>query len=44
MAQLQHNSWATNAGSAILSIIRGDGKWIELTLHADPLYQGLGVG
>lgn len=41
MAQLQHNMWVTNARSAILSIITGGGKWIEMTIHADPLYQHL---
>ena len=41
MAQLQHNMWVTNARSAVLSIITGGGKWVELTVHADPLYQHL---
>src|SRR5438045_649199 len=41
MAQLQHNMWVANARSAVLSIITGDGKWVELSLHADPLYQHL---
>jgi predicted phage-related endonuclease len=41
MAQLQHNMWVSNARSAVLSIITGGGKWVELTLHADPLYQHL---
>ena len=39
MAQLQHNMWVTNARSAILSIITGGGKWIEMTIPADALYQ-----
>ena len=39
MAQLQHNMWVTNARSAALSIITGGGKWIEMTIPADPLYQ-----
>ena len=39
MAQLQHNMWVTNAKSAVLSIITGGGKWVEITVHADPLYQ-----
>ena len=39
MAQLQHNMWVTNAKSAALSIITGGGKWIELTIPADSLYQ-----
>ena len=41
MAQLQHNMWVTNARSAVLSIITGGGKWVEMTIHADPLYQHL---
>jgi YqaJ-like viral recombinase domain len=39
MAQLQHNMWVTNARSAVLSIITGGGKWIEMTIPADALYQ-----
>jgi hypothetical protein len=31
--------WVTNARSAALSIITGGGKWIELTIPADALYQ-----
>jgi len=41
MPQLQHNMWVANARSAVLSVITGGGKWVELTLHADPLYQHL---
>jgi predicted phage-related endonuclease len=41
MAQLQHNMWVTNATSAALSIITGGGKWVELTIPADSLYQHL---
>ena len=41
MAQLQHNMWVANAKSAVLSIITGGGKWVELTIQADPLYQHL---
>ncbi len=41
MAQLQHNMWVTNARTAVLSIITGGGKWIEMTINADPLYQHL---
>src|SRR6185437_7131789 len=41
MAQLQHNMWVTASRSAVLSIITGGGKWVEITLHADPLYQHL---
>jgi predicted phage-related endonuclease len=41
MAQLQHNMWVINARSAVLSIITGGGKWVEMTIQADPLYQHL---
>jgi len=41
MAQLQHNMWVADARSAVLSIITGGGKWVEMTIHADPLYQHL---
>jgi predicted phage-related endonuclease len=41
MAQLQHNMWVMHSRLAVLSIITGGGKWVELTLHADPLYQHL---
>jgi predicted phage-related endonuclease len=41
MAQLQHNMWVVNARSAVLSVITGGGKWVELKVHADPLYQHL---
>jgi hypothetical protein len=41
MAQLQHNMWVSNVRSSVLSIITGGGKWVELTIHADPLYQHL---
>src|SRR5712672_4636216 len=39
MAQLQHNMWVANARSSVLSIITGGGKWVEMTIFADPLYQ-----
>jgi predicted phage-related endonuclease len=39
MAQLQHNMWVVNARTAALSIITGGGKWIEMAIPADPLYQ-----
>ena len=39
MAQLQHNMWVTNAKSAALSIITGGGKWVEILVPADALYQ-----
>src|SRR6476661_3148435 len=41
MAQLQHNMWVTHLRSSVLSIITGGGKWVEITIHADPLYQHL---
>jgi predicted phage-related endonuclease len=41
MAQLQHNMWVTNATSAVLSIITGGGKWVEIKIPADSLYQHL---
>src|SRR5215471_5792889 len=41
MAQLQHNMWVTNARCAVLSIITGGGKWVEIKVNADPLYQHL---
>ncbi len=41
MPQLQHNMWVVAARTAVLSIITGGGKWVEITTHADPLYQHL---
>jgi predicted phage-related endonuclease len=41
MPQLQHNMWVVVARSAVLSVITGGGKWVEITTHADPLYQHL---
>ena len=41
MAQLQHNMWVTNARTAVLSVVTGGGKWVEIALPADPLYQHL---
>src|SRR3974390_3459798 len=41
MAQLQANSGETAARTAVLSIITGGGKWVEMTIPADPLYQHL---
>ena len=42
MPQLQHNNmWVVAARSAVLSVITGGGKWVEITTHADPLYQHL---
>ena len=39
--QLQHNMWVIAARGAVLSIITGGGKWVEIKTHADPLYQHL---
>jgi predicted phage-related endonuclease len=39
MAQVQHNMWVANSKAAVLSIITGGGKWIEINVSADPLYQ-----
>jgi predicted phage-related endonuclease len=41
MAQLQHNMWVTNATTAVLSVISGGGRWVEITVSADSLYQHL---
>ena len=41
MPQLQHNMWVVAARSAVLSVITGGGKWVEMKIHADPLYQHL---
>ena len=32
MAQLQHNMWVTDARHAVLSIITGGGKWVEISI------------
>ena len=41
MPQLQHNMWVVAARTAVLSVITGGGKWVEIAAHADPLYQHL---
>jgi predicted phage-related endonuclease len=41
MPQLQHNMWVVAARNAVLSVITGGGKWVQITTHADPLYQHL---
>ena len=41
MPQLQHNMWVVACRTAVLSIITGGGKWVEIATHADPLYQHL---
>ena len=46
MAQLQHNMWVTNAKLAVLSIITGGGKWVEISnrggfaLPTSPVHSG----
>jgi hypothetical protein len=35
--QLQHNMWVVAARTAVLSVITGGGKWVEITAHADAL-------
>jgi len=41
MPQLQHNMWVVAARSSVLSIITGGGKWVEIKVLADSLYQHL---
>jgi predicted phage-related endonuclease len=41
IAQLQHNMWVVGSKQAVLSIITGGGKWVEISVNADPLYQHL---
>jgi predicted phage-related endonuclease len=41
MPQLQHNMWVVSARTAVLSVITGGGKWVEIKTYADPLYQHL---
>jgi predicted phage-related endonuclease len=43
MAQLQHNMWVVASRAAVLSVVTGGGKWVEIKTHADPLYQHLVV-
>ena len=43
MPQLQHNMWVVAARGAVLSVITGGGKWVEIKTQADPLYQHLVV-
>lgn len=33
--------WVVAARTSVLSVITGGGKWVEITVHADPLYQHL---
>ena len=39
--QLQHNMRVVAARQAVLSVITGGGKWVEIVANADPLYQHL---
>ena len=41
MPQLQHSMQVVAARTAVLSIITGGGKWVEIVAQADPLYQHL---
>jgi predicted phage-related endonuclease len=41
MPQLQHNMWVVGTRTSVLSVITGGGKWIEIGVSADPLYQHL---
>jgi predicted phage-related endonuclease len=41
MAQLQHNMFVLAARAAVLSVVTGGGKWVEIKIHADPLHQHL---
>jgi predicted phage-related endonuclease len=37
MAQLQHNMLVAGTKKSVLSIINGGGKWIEISVEADPI-------
>jgi predicted phage-related endonuclease len=39
MAQLQHNMMVVGSKTSVLSIITGGGKWVEIAIAADPVYQ-----
>lgn len=39
MAQLQHNMLVLRVKSSVLSIINGGGKWVQISVDADPIYQ-----
>jgi len=41
MTQLKHNMWVVATRNAVLSVITGGGKWVEIKIQADPLYQHL---
>src|SRR5258707_191268 len=38
IAQVQHNMWVTHSREAVLSIITGGGRWVEIAIPVDPLY------
>jgi predicted phage-related endonuclease len=38
-AQLQHNMLVVGTKHSVLSIITGGGKWVEIAVPADPIYQ-----
>ena len=39
MAQLQHNMLVAGTQKSVLSIINGGGKWVEISIDVDPIYQ-----
>ena len=39
--QLQHDLWVVAGRTAVLSVITGGGKWVQIEVPADPLYQHL---
>src|SRR5271169_3320734 len=39
MPQLQHNMWVVDSRTSVLSVITGGGKWVEIAIAADSLYQ-----
>jgi predicted phage-related endonuclease len=41
MPQMQHNMWVVNATTSVPSVITGGGKWVEIGVAADSLYQHL---
>jgi hypothetical protein len=42
MERLQHNMWVAASRTAVLSIVTGGGRWVEITIAAaGPLYPHL---
>jgi predicted phage-related endonuclease len=41
ITDVQQWLWVAGARNAVLSVITGGGKWVEIKVHADPLYQHL---